>query len=86
MFTWVRDEPDALVVWVASVEDKAALVAAEPETFFTTPHYEGHAIALVRLDVVDPSEAAELITESWRLRAPTALVKGWDLEHRPHDG
>ncbi len=78
MFTWIRQGPEALVVWVESIELKEALVASEPEKFFTTAHYDGQPIVLVRLDAVDPVEAGELITESWRLRAPKSLVKGWD--------
>jgi hypothetical protein len=78
MFALLRDDPEALVVWVESVEDKDALIASAPETFFTTPHYDGHAIVLVRLDAVEPDEAAELLTDSWRLRAPTSLVRQLD--------
>ena len=78
MFTWIREDPEALVVWVESVDDRDALVASEPDKFFTTPHYDGTPILLVRLEGVDPAEAGELITESWRLRAPKALVKAWD--------
>jgi hypothetical protein len=71
MFTWIRDDPEALVVWVESVQDKQGLIASEPDKFFTTSHYDGQAIVLVRLDAIDAEEATELITESWRLRAPT---------------
>jgi hypothetical protein len=78
MFTWIRSDPEALVVWVDSVEDKDALIASDPRTLFTTPHYDAHAIVLVRLDAVDIEEATELITESWRLRAPKSLVREWD--------
>ncbi len=81
MFTWVRDDPEALVVWVESIEEKEALIASEPEKFFTTPHYDGYAIVLVRLDTIDAEEAAELVTESWRLRAPKALLRQWDATH-----
>lgn len=41
MFTWIRNDPEALVVWVESVEEKQALIAAEPDKFFTTPHTTG---------------------------------------------
>ena len=75
MFTWVRDEPEALVVWVESVEEKEALLASQPDTFFTTDHYAGEPIVLVRLETVDHAEAEELITESFRLRAPKSLVR-----------
>lgn len=75
MFAWIRDEPEALVVWVESLEDKEALVASEPQKFFTTSHYDGQPIILIRLDEVDGNEVAELVLESWRLRAPRRLVK-----------
>ena len=81
MFAWIRDDPEALVVWVESEEDKRALVAAEPRKFSTTPHYDGYAIVLVDLAVVDTAEVEELITESWRLRAPKRDVKEWDAAH-----
>jgi hypothetical protein len=81
MFTWIREDPEALVVWVESEEDKHALIASEPRKFSTTPHYDGHPIVLVALDAVDRQEVEELIVESWRQRAPKKLVKEWDLAH-----
>ena len=77
-FCWIRDEPEALVVPVESLEEKEAMLASEPETFFTTPHYDGDATVLVNLEAVDLDEATELITEAWRLKAPPTLVKKWD--------
>lgn len=81
MFTWIREDPEALVVWVSSLEEKDALLASDPATFFTIDHVDGHPIVLVRLDVVDHDEAVELITESWRVRAPRRDVAVWDAEH-----
>lgn len=81
MFAWVREDPEALVVWVASVEEKDALLTSDPATFATTSHYDGVPIVLVDLDAVDPDEAAELVTESWRLRAPRRLVTAWERDH-----
>jgi hypothetical protein len=81
MFTWIRDDPEALVVWVATEEDKEALLAADSDVFFTTTHYDGHPIVLVRLDQVDLDEASELIIDSWRLRGPAKLVNQWDAAH-----
>lgn len=78
MFTWVRDDPEALVVWVDSEEEKLALVADEPDKFTTTEHYDGHPIVLVELGAVDADEARELIEESFRLRAPKKLVAELD--------
>lgn len=76
MFAWIRDEPEALVVWVESLEAKEALIAADPGKFFTTSHYDGQAIVLVRLEAVEVDEARELVTDSWCLRAPRSLTRG----------
>ena len=81
MFTWIREDPEALVVWVESVDERDALLAAEPKTFFTTPHYDGQPILLVHLDAIDQAEATELINESWCVRAPKTAAKAWRADH-----
>lgn len=78
MFTWIREKPEALVVWVESLDEKEAMLAAEPRKFFTTPHYDGEPIVLVHLDRVGKKEAARLIVESWRQRASKTAVAAWD--------
>jgi hypothetical protein len=80
MFAWIRDAPHALVVWVESLEDKEALMASEPDKFFTTSHYHGQPIVLVRLDAADADEVVELIADSWLLRAPRSLTQAWGGE------
>lgn len=81
MFTWIRDEPDALVVWVDSLEAKESLLASDPGAFFTTTHYDGHPVVLVRMEAVDISELTELICDSWTLRAPRSATKQRRREH-----
>ncbi|MFN7975427.1 MAG: MmcQ/YjbR family DNA-binding protein [Acidobacteriota bacterium] len=76
MFAWIRPDPEALVVWVESIETKEAMIALDPRRYFTTPHYDGHAIVLVRLGAIDRSKAAELIEASYRVRAPRSLTRG----------
>ena len=77
MFTWIRDDPEALVVWVDSLGEKEAMLASEPHRFVTTPHYDGEPIVLVRLEAVDVDEVADLVTKSWLVRAPRSLTRGW---------
>lgn len=79
-FAYVREDPAAAVLFVPTEEDKHALIASDPDVFFTTPHYDGHAIVLVLLDAVTLAELAELVTESWRLRGPTRVVKDWEAD------
>jgi hypothetical protein len=63
---------------VPSEEDKHALIGSDPKVFFTEPHYDGHALVLVRLSEVGVDELSELVVESWRLRAPRRDVKDYD--------
>lgn len=76
-FAFLRAEIDALAVYVASEEDKLALIASDPDIYFTTPHYDGYPMVLVRLDAVDIPELTELLTDAWRLRAPKSDVRGF---------
>jgi hypothetical protein len=70
LFARIREEGDVLVVWCADVAEKEALIAAHPDRFFTTPHYDGHPSVLVRLAQIDIDELTDLLTEAWRTRAP----------------
>lgn len=79
-FARIREEGDVLVVWVADEGEKRGLVESEPEKFFTTPHYDGYPTVLVRFSAIDENELRELLTESWRLRAPKKLAIQFDAE------
>jgi len=64
-------------VMVASVPDegaKTALLAAEPDVYFTTSHFDGWAAVLCRLDRLDETALTELAGEAWAARAPRRLV------------
>ena len=65
---------DVLAVRVAGRAEKDMLLAADPEKFFTEPHYNGFPAVLVRLAAIDVSELTELITDAWRCQAPRALL------------
>jgi hypothetical protein len=77
-FARIKEEGDALVLPLGAEEEKAALIAADPATFFTTPHYDGSASVLVRLAAVDAAELGELLADAWRLRAPKRLAAGFE--------
>ena len=58
---------------MVDLEDKEALLRSDPDVFFTTPHYDGYAYVLVRLDRIGREQLAELVEDAWRLRAPKSL-------------
>ena len=74
----LRTDPDALVVRVIDVADAQALLLGQPDVFFSTPHYAGHAYVLVRLDVVTREALTELLEDAWRLRAPKRVLAAYD--------
>lgn len=65
-------------ILAARVEDldvKEALLQDDPETFFTTPHFDGYPAVLIRLDRISAEDLNELIVEAWLCRAPKRLAK-----------
>lgn len=62
---------------VADLGVKEALLGSEPEVFFTTPHFDGYAMVLVRLDAIDQEGLQEVVTEAWLARAPKRLAAGF---------
>jgi hypothetical protein len=58
-----------LGVKVADLGVKQALLAADPELVFTTPHFDGYPAVLVRLDDIGLADLEELVVDAWRTRA-----------------
>jgi len=81
----LRTDPDALVLRVIDLGDREALLQGQPEVFFSTPHYDGYPYVLVRLEVVDSDELAELLEDAWRLRAPKRLIASFEAESASDD-
>jgi hypothetical protein len=66
---------DILGVRVADEGVKFALIADEPERYFTTPHFDGYPAVLVKLAAIDERGLRELIVEAWLTQAPKRLVQ-----------
>jgi hypothetical protein len=73
---------DILGVRVADEGVKFALIADEPDVYFTTPHFDGYSAVLVRLAEIPVAALRELITEAWLVQAPRQLVKEFRRDAR----
>ena len=62
-----------LVAYVADEGVKAALLAAEPDVWFTTSHFDGWPALMCRLDALDRQSLTELAGDAWASRAPRRL-------------
>ena len=74
--------PDGPVLAVRVPDEgaKHALVASDPDVYFTTSHFDGYAAVLVRLDRIGVPELAELVIEAWLARAPRKLTDAYLAE------
>src|SRR5438270_6569340 len=54
---------------------KDALIADNPDVYFTTPHFDGFPAVLVQLEKIALDELEELTVEAWLARAPKRLAK-----------
>jgi hypothetical protein len=60
---------------------KEALLADDPDVFFTTPHFDGYPAILVRLDAIAVEDLEEVIVEAWLARAPKRLARDYVDRH-----
>jgi hypothetical protein len=77
---------DVIVFWVASDEDKQALVRDESSPFFTTPHFDGHLSVLLRgsrVGELSRAELAEVVQDAWLARASPRRAAQWLYAHPP---
>jgi len=68
-------EGDILGARVADEGVKFALIADEPDVYFTTPHFDGYPAVLVKLAEIDEVGLRDLIVEAWLTLAPKRLVQ-----------
>jgi hypothetical protein len=77
---------DVIVFWVASEEDKRALVQDEASPFFTTAHFNGHLSVLLRagrIGELTRDELAEIVQDAWLSRASARRAAAWFNAHPP---
>lgn len=71
--------PDVIMFWVASMDDKLALVQDE-SPFFTTAHFDGHPSVLLRgahIAQVGHDQIVEVVQDAWLARASPTRATRW---------
>jgi hypothetical protein len=64
-----------LAARVPDLGAKQALLADDADMYFTTPHFDGYAAILVRLERAGDADLRELLVEAWLARAPKRLAR-----------
>lgn len=62
---------------------KEALIASDPQIYFTTPHFDGYPAVLVQLEHIPLDQLEEIIGEAWLDRAPKRMAQAWLRQHEP---
>ena len=60
-------EPNSLAVYVADFEQRDALLAEDPDTYYLKPHYEPYPVVLVRLACVTRDALEDLLRGAHRI-------------------
>lgn len=71
-------QPRVLAVRTSGLDQKEMLIAANPDVYFTEPHYNGFPAVLVRLEAIDAGELEAVLIDAWRCLAPPALRDALD--------
>jgi hypothetical protein len=67
-------EGPILAIRTEDLNEKEALLAAHPGSFFTIPHFDGYAAVLIQLDKISAALLREALTDGWLATAPPALA------------
>jgi len=63
-----------LAVTVEDLDEKEAVLAAEPDALFTIPHFDGYAAVLIHMDKVTKRTLRETIIDGWLACAPSHVA------------
>jgi len=64
-----------LAVRVEDLGEKEAVLDANPDAFFTIPHFDGYAAVLIQLDAVPEAQLRDALLDGWLALAPPALAR-----------
>jgi hypothetical protein len=84
LFAWEARERDGggLAVRVDR-DEKQLFIDANPDAYFTSPHYAGYPGLQIRLEAIERDELAERLEDAWLIQAPKRLAAQYVSENDP---
>jgi hypothetical protein len=70
-----------LAATTSDLGEKEAVLASNPQAFFTIPHFDGYSAVLIQLAKVSRKALGEAILDAWLASAPRKLAE--DFANRP---
>jgi hypothetical protein len=72
-------EPNSLMIRIDN-DQRDALIAEDPDTYYITDHYAGGAAVLVRLSRVNAAQLRDLLSAAWRFVTKTGKTQRGGVE------
>lgn len=60
---------------MSSLDEKDVKLVAQPDTYFTIPHFDGYPGLLIQLSRIGRRELEDAIVDAWLAMAPARLAK-----------
>jgi hypothetical protein len=81
-FAWEARERDGggLAVRVDR-DEKQLFLDANPDVYFTSPHYSGYPAVQIRIEAIDRDELRERLEDAWLIQAPKKLAAAYVAEN-----
>ncbi|MEL6583234.1 MAG: MmcQ/YjbR family DNA-binding protein [Pseudomonadota bacterium] len=77
LWCWWSPYVDA-AIFKGTLEEREALIAADPATFLWHDHYRNHGLLLVAAGRIDEAWATARLMATWRAQAPKRFLTAWD--------
>jgi hypothetical protein len=58
-------------------DEKQLFLDANPDVYFTSPHYNGFPAVQIRLEQIDEDELRERLEDAWLIQAPKRLASAY---------
>jgi hypothetical protein len=62
-------------------DEKQLILDANPDVYFSSPHYEGWPGVQIRLERIEREELRERLEDAWLIQAPKRLAAAYVAEH-----
>jgi hypothetical protein len=81
LFAWEARERDGggLAVRVDR-DEKQLILDADPEVYFTSPHYRGYPGVQIRLEKISREDLRARLEDAWLIQAPKRLAAAYVAE------
>jgi hypothetical protein len=78
LFAWVARERDGGGLGVrVDRDEKQLIIDANPDIYFSSPHYDGWPGVQIRFELIEEDELRERLEDAWLIQAPKGVAAAY---------